>query len=133
MVELFNIEISAQKHCILTLSQNRQRSRHVALRHMTSHTSGVVLTLSYSCKQRVRCRATQQCDRRCFVKLRSSSIIKYLRLLCCVVIKTCHPPTQHTHQKSREAVIASCLDVFYPQSIRKVVIQYIRVRIEINV
>ena len=36
-------------------------------------------------------------------------------------------------KKFREAVIASCLDVFYPQSIRKVVIQYIRVRIEINV
>ena len=46
--------------------------------------------------QCVRCRTTQQCDRRCFIKLRSN---KYLRLLCCVVIKTCHPPTQHTHQK----------------------------------
>ena len=88
-VELFNLEISVQKHCILIPSQSRcPPCFHAA--------ADVTYAMCVSSKVTTVQRGFLLMR---FIKLRSS-IIKDVRcMLCCVVIKTCHPPTQHNTSK----------------------------------
>ena len=83
-VELFNLEISVQKHFDPFSKPLSAPCFHAA--------ADVTYAMCVSSKVTTVQRGFLLMR---FIKLRSS-IIKDVRcMLCCVVIKTCHPPTQH--------------------------------------